>query len=155
VDTWEGESWRNRSGTNAWTYMTVDRDRGLVFAATGSPTSDFYGAGRKGKNLYANSLIALDAKSGALTWFQQLVHHDIWDWDLPAAPALIEVTRNGWQIPAVAQMTKMSTLFMFDRVTGEPLFGMEERAGFLGGGFEDGPAAAAHETAARVHGTEL
>ena len=128
VETWEGESWRNRSGANAWTYMTVDRDRGLVFAATGSPTSDFYGGDRKGRNVYANSLIALDAKSGTLRWFQQLVHHDIWDWDLPAAPTLIDVTRNGRTIPAVAQMTKMSLLFMFDRVTGEPVFGIEERA---------------------------
>ena len=127
VESWEGESWRNRSGANAWTYMTVDRDRGLVFAATGSPTSDFYGGDRKGRNLYANSVIALDANSGALRWFQQLVHHDIWDWDLPAAPTLIEVTRNGRTIPAVAQMTKMSTLFILDRLTGEPLFGMEER----------------------------
>ncbi len=127
VETWEGESWRNRSGTNAWTYMTVDRDRGLLFAATGSATSDFYGGDRKGKNLYANSLIALEANSGKLKWFQQLVHHDLWDWDLPAAPTLIDVTRNGRRIPAVAQMTKMSLLFIFDRVTGEPLFGMEER----------------------------
>jgi glucose dehydrogenase len=107
--------------------MTVDVERGLVFAATGSPTSDFYGADRKGRNLYGNSLIALDANTGQLKWFQQLVHHDIWDWDLPAAPTLIEVTRNGRKIPAVAQMTKMSTLFMFDRLSGKPLFGMEER----------------------------
>ena len=127
VESWEGESWKNRSGTNAWTYMTLDADRGLVFAGTGSPTSDFYGADRKGRNLYANSLLALDANTGKLVWFQQLVHHDIWDWDLPAAPTLIEVTKNGRRIPAVAQMTKMSTLFIFDRRNGEPVFGMEER----------------------------
>lgn len=128
VETWEGDSWKHRSGTNAWTYMTVDPERGLVFAATGSPTSDFYGADRKGRNLYGNSVVALDAATGRLKWFQQLVHHDIWDWDLPAAPTLIEVTRNGRKIPAVAQMTKMSTLFIFDREKGTPLFGMEERA---------------------------
>jgi quinoprotein glucose dehydrogenase len=127
VETWEGESWKNRSGTNAWSYMTVDEARGLVFAPTGSPTSDFYGGDRKGKNLYGNSLIALDANTGRLKWHQQLVHHDIWDWDLPAAPTLIEVNRNGKRIPAVAQITKMSLLFIFDRVTGEPLFGIEER----------------------------
>ena len=127
VETWEGESWKNRSGTNAWTYMTVDEERGLVFAATGSPTSDFYGGDRKGQNLYGNSLIALDAHSGKPRWFQQLVHHDIWDWDLPAAPTLIDVVRDGKKIPAVAQITKMSLLFIFDRVTGTPLFGMEER----------------------------
>jgi quinoprotein glucose dehydrogenase len=127
VETWEGESWKNRSGTNAWTYMTVDPERGLVFAATGSPTTDFYGADRKGKNLYGNSLLAIDASTGKLRWFQQLVHHDIWDWDLPAAPTLVEVARNGRKIPAVAQMTKMSLLFIFDRQSGEPVFGMEER----------------------------
>jgi quinoprotein glucose dehydrogenase len=127
VETWEGESWKNRSGTNAWSYMTLDVERGLLFAPTGSPTSDFYGGDRKGKNLYGNSLIALDAGTGALRWHQQLVHHDIWDWDLPAAPILIDVARGGTTVPAVAQLTKMSTLFIFNRVTGEPLFGMEER----------------------------
>jgi glucose dehydrogenase len=127
VETWEGESWKNRSGTNAWSYMTVDEERGLVFAPTGSPTSDFYGGDRKGMNLYGNSLLALDATSGKLRWFQQLVHHDIWDWDLPAAPTLIDVSVDGRRIPAVAQITKMSTLFIFDRLTGRPLFGMEER----------------------------
>ena len=92
VETWAGDSWKDRSGTNAWTYLTVDVERGLVFAATGSPTSDFYGGDRKGSNLYGNSLLALDAATGRLKWFQQLVHHDIWDWDLPAAPTLIEVS---------------------------------------------------------------
>jgi glucose dehydrogenase len=129
VETWKGDSWRNRSGTNVWTYMTVDVERGLVFAPTGAPTSDFYGADRHGKNLYANTLLALEAETGRLRWFQQLVHHDIWDWDLPAAPTLIDVRRpDGRTVPAVAVMTKMSTLFIFDRETGEPLFGMEERA---------------------------
>ena len=127
VETWEGAGWKNRSGTNAWSYMTVDVERGLVFAPTGSPTSDFYGADRKGQNLYGNSLIALDAITGRLKWFRQLVHHDIWDYDLPAAPTLIDVNQNGRTIPAVAQITKMSTLFIFNRVTGEPLFGLEER----------------------------
>jgi glucose dehydrogenase len=107
--------------------MTLDAERGLLFAATGSPTSDFYGADRKGRNLYGNSVLALDAATGRLKWHQQLVHHDIWDWDLPAAPTLIDVTRDGKKIAAVAQMTKMSTLFIFDRATGEPIFGMEER----------------------------
>jgi quinoprotein glucose dehydrogenase len=127
VETWEGESWKNRSGTNAWSYMTLDVDRGLVFAVTGSPTADFYGADRKGKNLYGNSILALDARTGTLKWFHQLVHHDIWDWDLPAAPTLIDLNRDGRRIPAVALITKMSTLFILDRVTGEPVFGMEER----------------------------
>ena len=126
IETWEGESWKNRSGTNAWSYLTVDLERGLVFAPTGSATADFYGADRKGNNLYANSIVALDAGTGKLRWFHQLVHHDIWDWDLPAAPTLVEVTRGGRQIPAVAVMTKMSTLFVFDRVTGAPIHGIEE-----------------------------
>ena len=123
VETWAGESWKNRSGTNAWTYLTLDPGRGLVFAATGSATSDFYGADRHGKNLYANSLLAIDAATGRLRWHQQLVHHDLWDWDLPAAPVLIDVTRGGRTVPAVAQMTKMSLLFIFDRTTGAPVFG--------------------------------
>jgi quinoprotein glucose dehydrogenase len=127
VETWEGESWRDRSGTNAWTYMTVDVERGLVFAPTGSPTSDFYGADRKGMNLHGNSLIALEAATGRLKWSQQIVHHDLWDWDLPAAPTLVTVMREGRAIPAVAQMTKMSLLFVFDRTTGQPIFGLEER----------------------------
>ena len=127
VETWEGESWKDRSGTNAWTYMTVDVERGLVFAPTGSPTSDFYGADRKGMNLHGNSLIALDAATGRVRWSRQIVHHDLWDWDLPAAPTLVNVMRDGRVIPAVAQMTKMSTLFVFNRVTGEPVFGVEER----------------------------
>lgn len=127
MDTWEGESWKSRSGTNAWSYLTVDVDRGLVFAPTGSPTADFYGGDRRGRNLYGNCLLAIDAATGKLRWFQQLVHHDIWDWDVPAAPTLIEVEKDGRRIPAVAQMTKMSLLFIFNRETGAPLFGLEER----------------------------
>ena len=127
VDSWAGESWRDRSGTNAWSYITVDTERGLVFAPTGSPTADFYGGDRAGRNLYGNSLLALDATTGKLKWFQQLVHHDLWDFDLPAAPVLIDVVQGGRRRPAVAEITKMSTLFIFDRVNGEPLFGLEER----------------------------
>jgi quinoprotein glucose dehydrogenase len=127
VETWSGDSWRDRSGTNAWSHMTLDAERGLLFAPTGSPTSDFYGADRHGQNLYGNSIVALDAATGQLKWHRQLVHHDIWDFDLPAAPTLIEVARDGRTIPAVAVLTKMSTLFIFDRVTGEPLFGLVER----------------------------
>jgi quinoprotein glucose dehydrogenase len=126
-ETWPKDGWRNRGGTNTWGYLTVDVERGLVFAPTGSPTSDFYGADRHGDGLYGNSLIALDAATGKLKWHQQLVHHDIWDYDLAAPPALFEVNRNGKKIPAVAQITKMGILFVFNRVTGEPMYGMEER----------------------------
>lgn len=126
-ETWPEDGWRNRSGTNVWGFMTVDVQRGMLFAPTGCPTSDFYGADRHGDGLYGNSLVALDAATGKLRWYRQLVHHDIWDYDLAAAPALFEANRNGRKIPGVAQITKMGTLFLFDRVTGEPLFGIEER----------------------------
>ena len=127
VETWEGDSWRNRSGTNVWSFFTIDTERGIVYAPLGSPTSDYYGADRKGANLYGNSIVALDAVTGHLKWHRQLVHHDLWDYDLPAAPTLVDVKRNGRTIPAVAVMTKMALVFIFDRVTGEPLFGVEER----------------------------
>ena len=127
VETWEGDSWKNRSGTNMWSFFTVDTERGLVFAPLGSPTSDYYGGDRKGKNLYGNSIVALDALTGRLKWHHQLVHHDLWDFDLPAAPVLITVTRAGQPIPAVAVLTKVTTLFIFNRETGEPIHGLEER----------------------------
>lgn len=126
-DTWEGESWKNRSGTNMWSFFTADEARGLLFVPLGAPTSDYYGGDRKGKNLYGNSIVALELATGKLKWHQQLVHHDLWDFDLPAAPTLVDVKRNGRTIPAVAVMTKMTLMFIFDRTTGEPIFGMEER----------------------------
>jgi quinoprotein glucose dehydrogenase len=127
VETWEGDSWKNRSGTNVWSFFTIDTERGIVYAPIGAPTSDYYGGDRKGANLYGNSVVALDVTTGKLKWHQQLVHHDIWDYDVPAAPTLIDVKRNGKTTPAVAVMTKMSLVFIFDRVTGEPMFGVEER----------------------------
>ena len=127
VETWEGESWKNRSGTNVWSFFTIDTERGIVYAPIGAPTSDYYGGDRNGANLYGNSVVALDAATGKLKWHQQLVHHDIWDYDVPAAPTLVDVKRNGKTTPAVAVMTKMALVFIFDRVTGEPIFGMEER----------------------------
>ena len=126
-ETWPEDGWRNRAGVNTWGFFSVDVERGLVFAPTGSPAADFYGADRHGDGLYGNSLIALDAATGKLKWCQQVVHHDIWDYDLAAAPALIEVRRDGTTIPAVAQITKMGILFVFNRLTGEPMYGMEER----------------------------
>jgi glucose dehydrogenase len=126
-ETWQNDSWRNRSGTNVWSFFTVDTERGIVYAPIGSPTADYYGGDRPGANLYGNSLVALDAATGKLKWYRQLVHHDLWDYDLPSAPTLIDVRRNGRTIPAVAMMTKMALLFIFDRVSGEPIFGLEER----------------------------
>ncbi len=126
-DTWPEGEWKNRSGVNNWGFLSVDVERGMVFVPLGSPTTDFYGADRHGNGLYGNSLVALDAATGKVKWYQQLVHHDIWDYDPAAAPALFEVMRDGKRIPAVAQITKMGLLFVFNRVTGEPMYGMEER----------------------------
>ena len=127
AETWPANSWKNRSGTNVWGFFTIDVKRGIVYAPLGSPTSDFYGADRIGNGLYGNSLVALDARTGERKWHQQLVHHDLWDYDLAAPPALFEIHRGGREIPAVAEITKMGLLFVFDRVTGKPVYGMEER----------------------------
>ena len=127
AETWPSGGWKNRSGTNVWGFFTIDAKRGIVYAPLGAPTSDFYGADRAGDGLYGNSLVALDVRTGALKWHQQLVHHDIWDYDLAAPPALFDIRRGGRVIPAVAQITKMGLLFVFDRVTGEPVYGIEER----------------------------
>ena len=126
-DTWPADAWKNRSGTNVWGFFTVDTQRGIVYAPLGSPTADFYGADRHGDNLYGNSLVALDARTGRKLWHQQLVHHDLWDYDPAAPPALFDIRRDGKLIPAVAQITKMGFLFVFDRVTGKPVYGVEER----------------------------
>jgi quinoprotein glucose dehydrogenase len=120
--TWENDSWWGRSGTNAWAPITIDADRGLVFLPLGSPSYDFYGGDRKGQNLFGNSLVALDAATGQLKWYFQVVHHDLWDYDLPSQPVL--VTARG--TPAVAQTTKMGLVFVFDRNSGSPIFGVEE-----------------------------
>ena len=127
-NTWEGDSWQDRTGVNVWSIMTVDVEQGMVFLPLGSAAYDFYGADRKGQNLYANSLVALNAATGKLVWHYQMVRHDIWDYDLPAHPNLITVRRNGRAIPAVAQVTKMGLVFVLDRRTGKPLFPVEEKA---------------------------
>ena len=126
-DTWEGDSWVDRSGTNAWSIMTLDEQRGMLFLPLGCPPYDFYGADRKGQGLFGNSLVALDAATGKLIWYYQLVHHDIWDYDVSGPPALVTVRREGREIPAVAEVTKMGFVFVFDRLTGKPLFPIEER----------------------------
>ena len=100
---------------------------GLVFLPVGNAADSFYGADRKGQDLYANSVIALDALTGKLRWYYQMVHHDLWDYDMNAPPALIDVKRNGQTIPALAETNKMSLLFILDRRTGKPIFGVEER----------------------------
>jgi quinoprotein glucose dehydrogenase len=126
-ETWEGNSWKDRIGVSVWGLMSVDAERGIVYAPTEAPTYDYYGGDRKGMNLYSDCLLALDANTGKLLWYFQTTHHDIFDYDLSAPPALIDVVQNGKKIPAVAQVTKMGLLFIFDRVTGKPIFGVEER----------------------------
>jgi quinoprotein glucose dehydrogenase len=125
-DTWPEGAWQYAGGANAWAGFSVDEKRGLLFAPTGSASFDFYGGDRKGANLFANCLLALDAETGERKWHFQFVHHDLWDRDIPAPPNLVTVTHNGKQIDAVAQITKSSHVFLFDRVTGTPLFPIEE-----------------------------
>ncbi len=125
-DTWPEESWRDMGGANAWSGMSVDHKREMIFVPTGSAAYDFYGGDRHGENLFANCLIALDANTGERIWHFQTVHHDLWDRDLPAPPNLVEVSHDGQTIDAVAQITKSGYVFLFDRETGEPLFPIEE-----------------------------
>ncbi len=124
--TWQGDSWAKRSGVNAWSSMSVDEARGIVFVPFGAPAYDRIGVDRAGANLFANSLVALDARTGRYLWHFQTVHHDIWDLDLPVQPTLIEVRRGGRTVPAVAAMNKTGYLFVLDRVTGKPLFPVRE-----------------------------
>ncbi len=126
-DTWPKEAYRSSGGANSWSGMALDKERGMVFIPTGSASYDFYGGNRKGANLFANCLLALDANTGKRIWHFQTVHHDIWDRDLPAPPNLITVTHDGEKIDAVAQTTKSGFVFLFDRETGKPLFPIEER----------------------------
>jgi glucose dehydrogenase len=126
--TWEGDSWKSVGGTNTWGYLTIDTERGIVYVPTSiAGENDYVGVTRPGDNLYGTALVAVEISTGKRLWHQQLVHHDIWDNDLGAHPTLIDVTRNGKTVPAVAQITKMGLLFIFNRVTGEPIFGIEER----------------------------
>jgi glucose dehydrogenase len=125
--TWPADAWKNSGAANNWAGLSLDPDRGIVFVPTGSAVPDFYGASRKGDNLYANTLLALDANTGQLIWYFQGVHHDIWDRDFPSAPILVAARRNGVLLPAIAQTTKQGYLYLFNRVTGVPLFPIEER----------------------------
>ena len=126
-NTWPAEAYKDVGGANSWAGMSVDHKRGIVYVPTGSPAFDFYGGNRKGQNLYGNCLLALEASTGKLIWYYQLVHHDLWDYDLPAPPNLLTVTHDGKRIDAVAQITKMGMVFLFNRETGQPLFPIEER----------------------------
>ncbi len=125
-DTWPPDAWKLLGGANAWAGLTLDAERGIVFAPTGSAAYDFYGANRAGDNLFANTLLALDANTGKRKWHFQFVRHDTWDRDLPSPPALVTVERDGKKIPAVAQATKSGFVWVFDRETGESLFPFQE-----------------------------
>jgi quinoprotein glucose dehydrogenase len=127
-DTWKNpDGWKIFGGANAWAGMALDRERGIVYCPTGSVAPDFYGGNRKGNCLFADCLIALNAETGKRLWHFQVVHHNVWDYDLPSTPNLIKVKKGGKTIDAVAQITKMGHLFVFDRVSGEPVFPVEER----------------------------
>ena len=126
-DTWQpADAWKNRGGANPWGGLTLDPDKGVLFCGTGSAGPDFHGAGRKGTNLFANCVLALDARTGKRLWHFQTVHHDIWDHDNPCPPVVIDITQGGKKVPAVAQVTKTGYCFVLHRETGEPLFGVDE-----------------------------
>ena len=125
--TWEGETWVKRSGVNVWGLMTVDTQRGIVYMPFGAPATDRWGGDRPGDNLYGTSVVAADANTGKYLWHFQMVHHDIWDGDASAPPILFDLKQNGKTVPAVAMMSKNGLVFIADRVTGKPIFGVEER----------------------------
>ena len=126
-ETWGPDFWKDGAGPSAWAAITVDTARRMVFVPVGNPSGGGDPAGRKGANLYSNSVVALNADTGKLVWYYQMVHHDVWDYDVTAPPALVDVVRNGKKVPAVAQLTKQGLLFILNRMTGQPIFGAEER----------------------------
>ncbi len=125
-DTWPPDAYTYAGGANSWAGMALDAERGIVLVPTGSASFDYYGGDRVGDNLFANTLLALDARTGTRIWHRQLVKHDLWDRDLPAPPNLVTLERDGARTPAVAQITKSGHVFVFHRETGEPLFPLEE-----------------------------
>ena len=126
-ETWPPDAWKTVGGANAWGEMSVDEGRGIVYVPTGSPKYNFYGANRKGNNLFGDCLVALDARSGKRLWHFQMVHHDVWDFDNAVAPKLLTIRRNGQSVDIVAQAGKTGFLYVFNRVTGEPIWPIEER----------------------------
>ena len=126
-DTWPPNAWKTAGGANAWSELTLDQARGIVFVPTASPKYNFYGANRKGANLFGNCLLALDARTGRRLWHFQMVHHDIWDYDNATAPKLLTVTHNGVKVDVVAQVNKEGFVWVFERETGKPLWPIEEK----------------------------
>jgi quinoprotein glucose dehydrogenase len=128
-DTWLDDGWKNRSGTNTWGwFMTVDEVRGLIYLPLGAPAANYYGGDRPGANLFGNSVVAVDAATGKYKWHFQVVHHDLWDFDLPPGPGLVDIVKDGRKIPALAQVGKSGYMFILDRTTGKPVFGVGERS---------------------------
>jgi quinoprotein glucose dehydrogenase len=126
-DTWQNDSWSYTGNTGVWAQITVDEQLGIVYLPVETPTGDEYGGERPGNGLFGETLVALDLKTGKRLWHYQLIHHGIWDWDIPCAPILADITVNGRKVKAVAQPTKQAWVYVFDRVTGEPVWPIEER----------------------------
>ena len=127
-DTWLNDGWKNRSGTNVWTWhMTLDEERGILYMPVAGPAANYWGGDRAGANLYANSIVAIDAMTGAYKWHFQTVHHDLWDSDMSNPPTLVDVTQNGRRVPALVFVGKTGWMFILDRTNGKALFGVEER----------------------------
>jgi quinoprotein glucose dehydrogenase len=127
ANTWDNQSWRTSGHANVWAPMAIDEARGLLYLPTSTPSSDYYGGGRPGANLFAESLVCLEAATGKMRWYFQTVHHGLWDWDNPAQPNLVTVIHDGQRIDAVAQVTKQGFTYVFDRVTGKPVWPIVER----------------------------
>ena len=127
-ETWLNDSWKYTGSTNAWSMLSVDEELGYVYVPTGTPTGDWYGEFRHGANLFAETLLCLNAETGERVWHFQMIHHGLWDYDLPAAPNLVDIVVDGKPIKAVAQVSKQGFVYVFDRVTGEPVWPIEERA---------------------------
>jgi quinoprotein glucose dehydrogenase len=127
VETWQNESWKEAGNANVWAPMSVDEELGYVYLPVSTPTNDYYGGHRLGDGLYGDSLVCLDAATGKKVWHYQLLHHGLWDYDTPAAPNLIDITVGGTLIKAVAQVTKQAFVYVFDRVTGRPVWPIEEQ----------------------------
>ncbi|MAW81956.1 MAG: quinoprotein glucose dehydrogenase [Parvularcula sp.] len=127
-ETWLDDGWKDRSGTNVWVwYMTVDQETDTLYMPVGGPSANYYGGDRPGANLFGNSIVAVDAHTGALKWYFQTIHHDLWDWDLPPPPVLVDVEIDGKTIPALSETGKNGLMYILNRETGEPVFGVEEK----------------------------
>jgi quinoprotein glucose dehydrogenase len=128
-ESWLNDGWKDRSGANTWGwFLTADEERGIIYIPLGAAAANYYGGDRPGANLFGNSVVAVDANTGKYKWHFQVVHHDLWDYDLPPAPGLVDIVKDGKKTPALAAMGKSGWMFILDRVTGKPVFGVEERA---------------------------